>query len=66
METWLYDRLKENGLTQSKLAEIVGINKGTLNKKFSGKLPFYYSEVAAICEILKIDNPLPFFPKKRK
>ena len=66
METWLYDRLKKKGLSQAKLAEMIGINKTTLNKKFCGKLPFLYREVADICEILEIENPLPYFPKKRK
>lgn len=66
MEPWLYEKLKANQLTQKKLAEQIGISKYTLNKKFGGKLPFLYSEVAQICEILKIDNPIPYFPKTRK
>ena len=66
MEPWLYEKLKANQLTQKKLAEQIGIDKGTLNKKFGGKLPFLYSEVIQICEILKIDNPIPYFPKTRK
>lgn len=66
METWLYDRLQKKGLSQAKLAEMIGIDKTTLNKKFNGKLPFYYTEVADICAILEIDNPLPYFPQKRK
>jgi len=49
-----------------RLAEMIGIDKGTLNKKFGGKLPFLYSEVVRICEILRIDNPIPYFPKTRK
>lgn len=66
MEVWLYDKLKKKGLSQATLAEKIGIDKVTLNRKFQGKSPFMYTEVADICEILDIDNPLPFFPKKRK
>lgn len=66
MEVWLYEKLKDNQLTQKKLAEKIGISQCTLSKKFLGKLPFLYSEVVAICEILKIDNPLPYFPRMRK
>jgi|GEM_PF-2751554 len=66
MEPWLYEKLHSQKLTQAKLAEMIGIDKGTLNKKFGGKLPFLYSEVVRICEILRIDNPIPYFPKTRK
>lgn len=66
METWLYNSLQKKKLSQAKLAEMIGIDKSTLNKKFCGKLPFLYREVADICEILEIENPLPYFPKKRK
>ncbi len=66
MEVWLYDKLKKKGLSQAALAAKIGMNKITLNRKFQGKLPFMYTEVADICEALDIDNPLPYFPKKRK
>ena len=66
METWLYSKLKEKGTTQKELARMVGILPSTLSKKFHGELPFLYSEVVRICEILEIDNPLPYFPQKRK
>ena len=66
METWLYEKLKSKGLSQAKVAEKIGIDRGTLNKKFCGKLPFLYKEVVDICEVLDIDNPLPYFPTKRK
>ncbi len=63
MEPWLYEKLKANNLTQKKLAEQIGISQYTLSRKFLGKNPFLYDEVAQICEILKIDNPIPYFPK---
>ncbi len=66
MEPWLYSKLKENNMKQRNLAELLKIEEGTLSKKFNGVLPFTYSEVVIICEALHIDNPLPYFPKKRK
>lgn len=66
MEPWLFAKLKENNMKQRQLAELLEIEEGTLSKKFNGVLPFTYSEVVLICEVLHIDNPLPYFPKKRK
>ena len=66
MEVWLYEKLNEKKISQTKLAERTGITKSSLRRKFLGKTPFTYDEVCGICEILDIDNPLPYFPRTKR
>ena len=61
-----YKEMTKELLTAAKLAEQIGISQYTLSRKFLGKNPFLYDEVVQICEMLKIDNPIPYFPKTRK
>lgn len=52
----LLGRIKEYGFTHERLAEAIGINKGSLSAKFNGKSEFTQSEMDAICELLDIPN----------
>lgn len=65
MHVWLYEKLAQKNLSQAKLAEMLGISKHTLNRKFSGKAPFLYDEVVRICDILEIDEPRKYFGTKK-
>lgn len=46
------------GLSQRKLAELMGISKNTLNSKINGKHPFNTDQIDAICDILHIESDL--------
>jgi DNA-binding Xre family transcriptional regulator len=52
----LLGRIKECGLNQGKLAEVIGINEGTLSGKFNGKTQFTQKDIDSICEVLDISN----------
>ena len=62
---WIRKALKEAGLTQKELANKLGVDPTVLSHKLHGRREFLYSEVVLICEILKIDNPLPLFETKK-
>lgn len=44
------------GFTQEDLAKYLGLSKQTINMKLNNKRSFKLSEIAKICELLKIDN----------
>lgn len=44
------------GFTQEDLAKHLGLSKQTINMKLNNKRSFKLSEIAKICELLKIDN----------
>ena len=50
----LQGRIRECGFIQATLAEAIGISKGTLNAKLSGRFYFTTSEIVAICNVLSI------------
>ena len=50
----LLGRMKECGYTQEKMAQAIGISKGTLSQKLNNKANFYHPEMQQICELLKI------------
>jgi transcriptional regulator with XRE-family HTH domain len=52
----LLGKIKECGLTQEKLAKIVGINKGTLNAKLKNKNSFTAAEMENIRSTLNISK----------
>ncbi len=52
----LLGRIKERGLTQEKLAQIIGINKGTLSAKLNNQYAFTAEEIDSISETLDIPN----------
>lgn len=44
------------GFTQEDLAKYLGLSKQTINMKLNNKRSFKLSEIAKICDLLKIDN----------
>jgi transcriptional regulator with XRE-family HTH domain len=52
----LLGRIKECGLTQERLADAIGKNKGTLSTKLNGRYPFTAKEIDDICRVLNIPN----------
>lgn len=53
--------LREKGMTQDDLAKAVNLSSSGLNLKMNGKLAFRVPEVYAICDVLDIKDPVPFF-----
>lgn len=53
--------LREKGMTQDDLAKAVGLSPSGLNLKINGKLDFRIPEVYAICNVMEIKDPVPFF-----
>lgn len=57
--------LAQQGMTQGKLAELVGISPNSLSRKRNGKRPFTLGEVEAISRVLELQNPAAvFFDRK--
>lgn len=52
----LLGRIRQLGLTQESVAQEIGINKGTLNMKLSGKYSFTAAEIDSLCRLLNIPN----------
>ena len=46
--------LKERGVNQAELAEVIGISPTTLSLKINGKADFKLSEIKRICSFLEI------------
>lgn len=58
----LKGRLRENGMSQKDLANLMGLSVNTMNSKLNGKREFKVSEIDRICNILEIqDKELYFF-----
>lgn len=51
----------KNGLTQQKLAQIMGISFASLNMKIHNKRQFKSKEISRLCEILNIKDVNPIF-----
>lgn len=51
----LIGKRKEKGITQEKMAELIGISKNNYNLKENGKLDFNLVEVRKILNILNSD-----------
>lgn len=63
----LLGKIKEMGMTQEKLAEVVGIAETTMSAKLTGKSYFDTPEIDRICEVLDIsaiELSLYFFTPK--
>lgn len=57
--------LAQRGMTQGKLAELVGISPNSLSRKLNGKRQFTLGEVEAISRVLELQNPATvFFDRK--
>ncbi len=52
----LLGKIKEQGFTQAKLADAIGINRGTLSAKLNGQYSFSVKEIDSICKELDISN----------
>lgn len=52
----LKGRMKECETTQAQLAEMIGINKSSLNVKLNGRYAFTNEEILSICKELHISN----------
>ena len=50
----LLGRMKENGYTQERLAQALGISVGTMSQKLNNKAHFYQPEILKMCELLNI------------
>ena len=53
--------IAENGMTQAKLAESVGIPVSTLSRKINGKSQCYVGEALKICHALGAKRMQDFF-----
>ena len=57
-----YKKLKmlllEEKISQSKLARSLGISEKSLSLKMNGKIDFWLHEIIAICNTLKIEDPI--------
>ena len=59
--------MKEKGITQEKLAEMIGVSGVTMSKKLNGKSEWTQVEINKVCEILELDPadiPVYFFTPK--
>lgn len=54
-------KIKEHGLNQNSVAEKIGISANSLSRNLCGKQDFTLTEVVALCEVLKIENPQEVF-----
>ena len=50
----LLGRMKEHGITQAKLAEIIDRDTSTVNARLNNKSPFTMLEIDKICKALDI------------
>ena len=50
--------LAERGLTQKKLAELVGMKQNTLSSRMTGQSCFDTDEINKICSVLCIVDPI--------
>ncbi len=53
--------LREKGMTQNDLCKKINLSPSALNLKMNGKLDFRIPEVYAICKVLDIKDPVPYF-----
>lgn len=52
----LKSEIVKRGLTQRKLASLLGMSKNTFSSRMTGKTPFDFEEAQRICELLKITD----------
>lgn len=53
--------MREKGITQTELADKIGMTVQALNAKLNGRSSFTVNEVNKICRVLSIENPTPYF-----
>ena len=55
MNKWrLLEAIDRAGYSQRSLAKELGISKNTINNKVNGRVPFTTTDIATLCEKLKI------------
>lgn len=54
-------KITERGLTQSQVANMIGISGNSLSRKIRGLRDFRLREVQQLCDCLNIDNPGEIF-----
>lgn len=54
-------KMKEKGVTQSEVAQMIGISTNSLSRKILGKREFKLSEVKGLCQKLEISNVQEIF-----
>lgn len=54
-------KIKENGLTQSEVAHLIGVSTNSFSRKLLGKRDFRLCEVSALCEVLHINDAQEIF-----
>lgn len=61
----IYQKIKgkivEHGLSQAKVAQLLGISTNSLNSKLNGKVEFTICEATNLIEILNISDPIDVF-----
>lgn len=57
----LKGRLAEAGMTQSELADSLGMSRATLSMKMNGKREFTLAELRIIVKLLNIEDPNSYF-----
>lgn len=54
-------KMKEKGVTQAEVAQMIGISTNSLSRKMLGKRDFKLSEVRMLCDVLSIENRAEIF-----
>lgn len=54
-------KIAERGLTQEKVAVSIGISNTSMTNKVNNYRGFTVTEIAKLCELLKIDNKDTYF-----
>lgn len=49
------------GMTLKEVAEKLGINEATLQRKMNGDSDFYRNEIQSLCELLDLEDPKDIF-----
>jgi len=58
----LKEKIRETGLTQAKIADIIGVSHQSINRKINGEKDFTVKEMVTLGEILNIiDKTSVFF-----
>jgi len=57
----LKEKIKEMGLTQAKVADLIEVSPCSISYKINGARDFTVNEMSTLCEILKIDDKTSVF-----
>ncbi|MDD4700325.1 MAG: helix-turn-helix transcriptional regulator [Oscillospiraceae bacterium] len=57
----LKEKIKQIGLTQAKVADLIEISPCSISNKINGTRDFTVNEMSTLCEILKIDDKTSVF-----